>query len=210
MVPAHGVPDVVSIESLEALSAVLALKEESLPHDGIDEVVLQMAGLAYKDDCREDLEQLEDRVSSSFLGYSTSYRAFLDFQLSTAHFPRAGVVDEGEGEVLEGLSMTTRFLPGSMAEGCIALGGGKGDRSLAHLTVEGKIWGRPRDLQWERIREGLSENVLCKEGLSTKFSTYDKHPRFNAPYSARIIERLEDADVHSVIGEHSDSIGTHT
>ncbi|KAL5986099.1 hypothetical protein ACLOJK_028089 [Asimina triloba] len=101
MVPAYGVLDVVSIESLEALSAVFALKEESLPHGGIDEAVLQMVGLAYKDDCREDLKHLKDRVSSSFLGYSMSGRAFLDFQLSTTHFPRAGVVEEGEGEVLE-------------------------------------------------------------------------------------------------------------
>ncbi|KAL5985938.1 hypothetical protein ACLOJK_027928 [Asimina triloba] len=121
MAPAHGIPDVVSIESLEALSAVLALKEESLPHGNIDEAVLQMVGLAYKDDCREDLEHLEDRVSSSFLGYSTSCKAFLNFRLSTAHFPRAGVVEEGEGKVLEGLLTTTRFLAGSAAEGCVAL-----------------------------------------------------------------------------------------
>lgn len=56
----EGVTDVVGSEFLEALGAITALKEKSVPHGSLSELLLQIPRLAGEDDWGKRREGLED------------------------------------------------------------------------------------------------------------------------------------------------------
>jgi hypothetical protein len=75
-----GVTDVVGIEFLEGLGAVVALEDEGAAHGGRDEAVLEVARLPDEDDRREHLNRLEHDVQlllARVLGAVASKRRLL-------------------------------------------------------------------------------------------------------------------------------------
>lgn len=57
-----GIPNVIGIEFLEALSTIPTLKQKSLAHGGLAELLLEASGLTSEDNRGESLKGFDDGI----------------------------------------------------------------------------------------------------------------------------------------------------
>ncbi|KAA8524402.1 hypothetical protein F0562_010807 [Nyssa sinensis] len=85
-----GFDDEDDRDSVVALGAIASLQEKSILDGGLSQSVFEAPSLSSEDNRRERCQGFEDRVVWTWSGYSGSWRAGFDFQLSRVHL--GGVV----------------------------------------------------------------------------------------------------------------------
>lgn len=123
----EGVPNVIGTELLEALSAVTALKNESIAHGSLSNLLLQVPGLAGEHDRREGLDGVEHSVELLLIWVLRELQGLLGFPALNAPFAGAGLRRLHRSRRLRGL-----LDDGGLAAIC---GGGGGDGLEEPLLV---------------------------------------------------------------------------